>query len=159
MKKYYLAYGSNLNLEQMKLRCKYAKKVGSYTLKDYRLVYKGNNVGYLTIEKFTGSEVPLGVFEVSFLDTLALDKYEGYPSFYKKEYFNIVLNGKKAKAFIYIMNDNFDYKLPLKRYVQICEKGYENFNFNNEILNKAYNDTLMILLENRKNEVKLTLKP
>ena len=47
MKKYYLAYGSNLNLEQMKYRCPNAKKAGAYLLKDWALEFRY----YLTIRK------------------------------------------------------------------------------------------------------------
>jgi len=53
VKKYYLAYGSNLNLTQMKHRCPKAKPIGTINLNGYRLVYKGSAEGYsyLTIEK------------------------------------------------------------------------------------------------------------
>ena len=42
LKKYYLAYGSNLNLEHMAQRCPSAKPIGVTTLENYRLVYKGS---------------------------------------------------------------------------------------------------------------------
>lgn len=35
MKKYYIAYGSNLNVKQMKFRCPGAKVVGTSVIKDY----------------------------------------------------------------------------------------------------------------------------
>ena len=38
MKKYYLAYGSNLNLRQMVLRCPTAKAMGTAVIKDYELL-------------------------------------------------------------------------------------------------------------------------
>ena len=38
-KKYYLAYGSNINLEQTAFRCLNAKPIGIINLKNYRLVY------------------------------------------------------------------------------------------------------------------------
>ena len=68
MKKYYLAYGSNLNLEQMKYRCPNAKKVDAYLLKDWNLEFRY----YLTIIKdkgysyqinypYTGSIIPNGL--------------------------------------------------------------------------------------------------
>jgi len=67
MSKYYLAYGSNLNLNQMYKRCDNAKVVGTAILKDYRLVYKGSadSYAYLTIEECEGSYVPLGTYKIS----------------------------------------------------------------------------------------------
>ena len=40
-KKLYIAYGSNLNLEQMKFRCPTAKLVGKGTIENYELQFKG----------------------------------------------------------------------------------------------------------------------
>ena len=58
-KRYYIAYGSNLNLRQMKMRCPTAKVMGTSVIKDYELLFKGSLTGaYLTIEPKKGSEVP-----------------------------------------------------------------------------------------------------
>ena len=52
MKKYYIAYGSNLNVQQMKFRCPTARVVGTSVIRNYELLYKGSKTGsYLTIEK------------------------------------------------------------------------------------------------------------
>ena len=143
-KKYYLAYGSNLNLEQMAFRCPYAKPIGTINLKDYRLVYKGSaaEFSYLTIEKCEGSNVPLGLYEVSILDIFSLDKYEGYPTFYSKHYIPIKIDGKEERALIYIMNEYFDYHLPSKEYIMTCINGYKDFGFDIAILKKALDDTI-----------------
>lgn len=143
-KKYYLAYGSNLNLTQMAFICPNAKPIGTINLKDYRLVYKGgeDNFAYLTIEKCEGSIVPLGLYELSYLDIISLDKYEGYPTFYSKYYMPIKIGEKNKKALIYIMNPIFDYHLPSIEYIETCRKGYEDFGFCQEILQKALRDTM-----------------
>ena len=39
-KKLYIAYGSNLNLEQMKFRCPTAKLVGKGIVENYELQFK-----------------------------------------------------------------------------------------------------------------------
>lgn len=143
-KKYYLAYGSNLNLEQMAFRCPNAKPIGTINLKDYRLVYKGraDEFSYLTIEKCEGSIVPLGLLEVSYLDVFSLDSYEGYPTFYSKYYIPIKIGDKNKKALIYVMNQYFDYHLPSEEYITTCMDGYEDFGFDKAILEKALADTI-----------------
>lgn len=40
--KYYVAYGSNLNREQMAHRCPDAKLVGTGVLSNYEMVFRGN---------------------------------------------------------------------------------------------------------------------
>ena len=85
MKKYYIAYGSNLNVEQMRYRCPDARIVGTSVIPDYQLLFKGSKTGsYLTIEKKKGASVPVAVWEVSEHDEQRLDAYEGYPNFYYK---------------------------------------------------------------------------
>lgn len=139
MKRYYLAYGSNLNLEQMKYRCKTARKIGSIILPNYRLVYKGRLEGYsyLTVEHCEGEFVPLGVFEITCFDELSLDVYEGYPNSYLKKYIPIKIGDNVIYGLIYVMNEKCDYNLPSEKYVEICKKGYEDFGFDKSILDKA----------------------
>ena len=150
--KYYLAYGSNLNIENMKSRCRFAKRVGEFTLDNYRLIYKGadDNFSYLTIEEANGYFVPMGIYKISLLDIPYLDMYEGYPSFYKKATIPITIEGKTVNAFVYVMNDEFDYHLPSSSYVKTCVEGYNDFGFNQDTLRNAYFDTLDIVRKRQK---------
>ena len=57
-KRYYIAYGSNLNLEQMKMRCPTAEVVGVSELKGYKLVFKGALTNaYATIEDIVSRHI------------------------------------------------------------------------------------------------------
>ena len=79
MKKYYIAYGSNLNVQQMKFRCPGAKVVGKSVIKNYELLYKGSKTGsYLTIEKKNGSVVPVAVWEVTADDSVSIRHRFGF---------------------------------------------------------------------------------
>lgn len=137
MKKYYLAYGSNLILEQMKYRCPNAKKVGAYLLKDWALEFRY----YLTIRKEKGSVVPLGIFEIDEVDEKSLDRYEGYPTHYFKEEIEVELNGKSIKAMVYIMNPKIRKVMtPDLFYLRTCLEGYKEFGFDTNYLFKAYEE-------------------
>ena len=49
-KRYYVAYGSNLNVRQMRMRCPYARIIGTSVIPNYRLMFKGSKTGsYLTM--------------------------------------------------------------------------------------------------------------
>lgn len=51
-KRYYIAYGSNLNVPQMRMRCPHATILGTANLKGWELLFKGSKTGsYLTIEE------------------------------------------------------------------------------------------------------------
>ena len=150
MSRFYLAYGSNLNLRDMSYRCKKAIPIGSTVLTNYRLVYKGSFDGYayLTIEPSKDSLVPVGIFNISFFDELRLNKYEGYPELYYKEHFPINIESKEAKALIYIMKDNFDYHLPNDKYIDTCMMGYDYFGFDKKVLEDAFDYTKRKILTN-----------
>lgn len=153
MKKYYLAYGSNLNVRQMALRCPTAKPVGSAVIKDYELLFKGSKTGaYLTIEPKSGAEVPVAVWPVELADEERLDVYEGFPAFYYKTEFDLPVNyfsGKKVvrKAFVYIMHEERPLGLPSGSYVRTCLEGYSNFGFDESILFKALNNSRRVAHE------------
>lgn len=150
MSRFYLAYGSNLNLRDMSYRCRKAIPIGSTVLTNYRLVYKGSADGYayLTIEPSKDSLVPVGIFNISFFDELRLNKYEGYPELYYKEHFPINIGNKEAKALIYIMKDNFDYHLPNDQYIDTCMMGYDYFEFDKKVLEDAFDYTKRKILTN-----------
>lgn len=143
MKKLYLAYGSNLNVCQIKRRCPGAKVYGTALLKDWRLAFKGSKSGsYLTIEPCPGGFVPVAVWEVTKNDIASLDCYEGFPNFYYKKDITLSVsrnNGecKDTAAFVYIMHENRPYGMPSRRYVDICLEGYRNFEFDEDILAEA----------------------
>ena len=110
-KKYYIAYGSNLNIRQMRFRCPGAKPIGISAIPDYELLFKGSKTGaYLTIEPKDGGLVPVAVWEVTADDEKHLDIYEGYPNFYYKKEVCLPVKlasgkTKKLTAFVYIMHE------------------------------------------------------
>ena len=101
MKNLYIAYGSNMDKEQMKFRCPNAKFRGAGYLDGQRLEF------YLhaTIEPCEKGRVPVAVWEVTESDVKNLDIYEGYPRYYKTADFSVKLNdGNTLKGFAYVMN-------------------------------------------------------
>ena len=146
--KYYLAYGSNLNLKQMKVRCPCATPIGTAEIPDYELLYKESKTGaYLTIEQKEGCSVPVGVWRVTGLDEARLDRYEGFPSFYYKKTLRLpVLDMwteqiETLTCFIYIMHERRRFGIPTMDYIRICAEGYQNFGFDQAVLNEALRRT------------------
>ncbi len=145
--KYYLAYGSNLNVEQMKVRCPEAKIIGTTTIAGYRLLFKGSKTGaYLTIEKMAGREVPVAVWAVNEADERSLDRYEGYPTFYYKQKFRVaakLTDGTSAElgAFAYIMHEDRKLGVPSAWYVRGCLEGYSEFGFDSKYIWEAYRES------------------
>lgn len=134
----YLAYGSNININQMAHRCPDAKIVGSIILSGYQIAFRGTNgAAVANIEKSTNSSVPVLVWDLTTTDQSSLDRYEGYPRKYHKEYLTVMLNGKQVKAMAYIMNGNSPLGRPSQHYYNIIMTGYKNVGFNLDTLNKS----------------------
>lgn len=149
MKRYYIAYGSNLNVKQMKMRCPGATILGTAKLKDYELLFKGSKTGsYLTIEKKEGSTVPVAIWEVTESDEKSLDRYEGYPIFYYKKEMKLQYKGirtskrRTVDAFVYIMNEENPIGVPSIYYMKTCIDGYDTFYFDKNILINAYKKSM-----------------
>ena len=90
----YIAYGSNLNLAQMKRRCPTAKAVGITELRNWRLWFRGQNRNAVaTIERERGFKVPVLVWWLQPDDEATLDHYEGFPFLYRKETLRVTVSG------------------------------------------------------------------
>ena len=140
-KRYYIAYGSNLNISQMRMRCPGARIIGTSFIEDYQLLFKGSKTGsYLTIEPKDGAEVPVVIWEVTEYDEKALDRYEGYPNFYYKKEMTLDIKGirtgkvRRRDAFVYIMHEERELGIPSWYYVNTCLDGYRAFGFDEKYL-------------------------
>ena len=157
MARYYIAYGSNLNVPQMRRRCPSATILGTANLKGWRLGFRGSKTGsYLTIEEDETESVPVVIWEVQPSDEASLDIYEGFPDFYYKKDFKIQCKGIRTKtrktidAFAYIMHENRPHGVPSTWYVQTCLAGYDAFYFDRNILLKAVHDAPEYMKEDLK---------
>lgn len=104
----YFAYGSNMDEEQMKARgVPYRDRVHA-TLEGYALRfnklstrYNGTGVANIIPDPRADTEGVLYTLDAVGLD--AMDRYEGYPTHYKREELLVRLDsGQQCQAFVYI---------------------------------------------------------
>lgn len=101
----YFAFGSNMNLRQMKERCGNSRFISSGFLDGFRFVYDGKSerwggaVG--NIIPSSDSRVYGALFEVTGSDLESLDRYEGYPVRYQKIDLQIKSGDEELNAFAY----------------------------------------------------------
>ena len=131
---YYFAYGSNLDIDQMIMRCPDAEPIQEVTLHDWRLVFRG----VADIEQYHGSSVLGVIFKISDRDEDKLDIYEGYPTLYHKEFFPAVIDGEDVDIMFYKMTESYTgMSLPNKAYFDTIHRGYEYFKLDTKELFKA----------------------
>ena len=140
--RYYIAYGSNMCLERLKKRCADSQYVGTGTLSDYKLLFRKSASGfYASIDKSTeGEEVPVVVFKISKADETMLDRYEGCPTWYKKEKMTVVLSdGKSVKGIVYkLPEDTAKIGIPSNEYYKIISDAYKRLGLNEKVLERAF---------------------
>ena len=166
MSNFYFAYGSNLNLKDLR---EYEKRnavnekksfVDSinildeiFFLPDYQLQFsvysKGREGGVLDVTPKIGHVVAGKLFEVDNWDLL--DLKEGSPNFYKQIPITVIdENGKTFDAFTYVVNskNKKEYVKPNQNYVKVVSEGYKEFG----ILDKFpwANENLIFASENKK---------
>ena len=146
--KLYVAYGSNLHFEQMAHRCPDATVYGSGVIKNHLLTFWGNwhRNGVATVLPNAGTDVPVGVWEISARDEKNLDIYEGWPHLYRKEDIEVEMSdGSVVTAMVYIMNETCGMRecLPSDSYFHTIATGYKSFGFDLEFL-KAARDRISI---------------
>lgn len=140
-----MAYGSNLNLSQMAKRCPTAKVVGSGILKGYQLTF----CRVATIEPCSGAETPVGVWSITPEDELALDRYEGFPTLYRKENVEVEVRGEKLQTMVYIMNEGTP-NLPTPSYYETIADGYADVGLDPIFLKDALDDTMKRMRSKKK---------
>lgn len=143
-KRLYLAYGSNINLEQMAKRCPNSKVIGTAMIPDYELEFRG----VATIVPKKGAEVPVLMWEIDQQDELNLNSYEGFPRLYRKEIFEMEVDGKVREGMAYLMNYR-GIAPPTAQYYNGIKKGYED----NGMDTKYLHDALVRSVEYQQSEV------
>ena len=134
----YFAYGSNLDLPQMKRRCPSSKLISKGSLSGYRLTFNrfssGWGGGVADVIQEQGSKVWGLVFEISDTDLERLDRYEGYykdqNSLYER--WKAVINtpnGQISDVWVYTVVEKQKFVQPTVEYLQIIKDAAVKWNF------------------------------
>ena len=148
MAKVYVAYGSNLNMEQMRDRCPTAEFIGTGAIENYELQFKGSlHNAHATIAPKEGSSALVGVWRIQKRDESHLDMYEGYNPkgycYYNKEQIPVKMDdGSTITGMVYIMDPRMDFGNPSAGYYDIVHRGYEDCGLDTAVLNRAVSDSM-----------------
>ena len=136
----YFAYGANLDPEAMMYRCPGCIPRCRAMLMNYRLVFHG----VASIEYAVGHRVHGAFYLLTKENLAALDRFEGYPSFYTRRIlpFQIANKPYRTEAWVYIMNtERRPYAIPAISYLRTIVDGCHVWglpeNYENEIIQTA----------------------
>ena len=126
----YFAYGSNLWLEQMALRCPSSVKVGTGILYSHKWAI--NSRGYANVYPSSNHVVYGTVYTLSEADEVELDRYEGVSggSYTKKDLDVELLStegvGKMTRCLVYIDPRPEGHYKPRKEYIRRINSGLKD---------------------------------
>ncbi len=144
----YFAYGSNMSISQMAIRCPLAKPMFKATLHGAKMVFK--TYADVIRTKLDAKAFTRGaIFEITDSCMEALDRYEGFPTMYKKV--KCIVQGpydEYYEAFMYVMQKGVrELKLPSQQYLDIIYQGYLDWKIPTTSLCKAWEYTALKLGE------------
>lgn len=146
--KLYFAYGSNINLDQMTVRCPAAQVVGPVVLEGYELLFRGNSGrnGVATIASKEGSQVHGLLWKITPECERALDRYEGYPHLYGKEPVTVrCKEGSEVTVMAYVMTGGEWWRepaIPSEAYYKGIQEGFLQHGLPLASLKKAWEHTV-----------------
>ena len=133
----YFAYGSHVNVQNLKRVAHGAKPVGPAWLPGHRLVFKT----FAAVIPDAGSRVPGVLYEITPADLRALDRYEEVPTLYGRADVTVETAEGTRTAMIYI-REGGEIAPPDVDYFNIVARGYADWKFDVEALRKARLATL-----------------
>lgn len=105
--KLYFAYGSNMNIAQMKNRCPTAVSVAVGCVEGHKFLI--NEIGVASIDDSSEDQVLGVLWEISTEDENTLDRYEKVSSgMYTKESVTALVENKKITCLCYMATNNDD---------------------------------------------------
>lgn len=139
---YYFAYGSNMNLKQMKKRCGLDtfKPICKAYLPGYKFLYDGyshsRGGAVANIVESENSIVWGALYHITKECLQRLDKYEGYPTFYKRKEVTIKTDDEKEYlAWVYYRESEREGEPP-HEYRQIILEGAKNWRLPDDYIEK-----------------------
>ena len=129
----YFAFGSNLNIAQMRRRCPSARLASFAVLEGYRLSFTGRSAswggGVATVIFDDETRTPGVLFSISMDDLVALDAYEGFPFTYLRIKVRVRDDrGRFRSAWTYKHRSTREV-WPSSRYLGVIHDAYKFFGF------------------------------
>ena len=131
----YFAYGSNLDILQMRTRCEGARLAARAVLPDYVLAFGGFsrrwNGPVASVIGRPGKYVEGLLYRLPRPDLRVLDRFEGCPTRYRRVRRLVVdENGRQRKAQVYLQPiDGFTFGAPPSEYFEVLWHAYSRLGF------------------------------
>jgi gamma-glutamylcyclotransferase (GGCT)/AIG2-like uncharacterized protein YtfP len=116
----YAAYGMNTNLHSMAGRCLGARCLGPAVLPDHRFRF----AHHADVIPDPGNGVYVVLWEITRSDLASLDRLEGWPTYYDRDWVPVRWQGQTIQALTYYMQPGCPDSPPSQSYWDMLTEGY-----------------------------------
>jgi gamma-glutamylcyclotransferase (GGCT)/AIG2-like uncharacterized protein YtfP len=116
----YAAYGMNTNIHSMSGRCPGARCLGPAILPDHRFRF----AHHADVIPDPGNRVHVVLWEITRSDLASLDRLEGWPTYYDRDWMPVQWRGQIIQALIYYMQPGCPDSPPSQGYWNMLTEGY-----------------------------------
>jgi gamma-glutamylcyclotransferase (GGCT)/AIG2-like uncharacterized protein YtfP len=150
--KYYFAYGANMDLDAMFVRCPYVKFIEVGELKGYRFIINTRGVASF-VPDITSSVYGI-IWSITKEDEASLDYFEGIQKgWYSKHTFEVeeIANKNILDCLVYVSSDSKE-GTPIKDYFANIIKWANNYHFPQDYVDYLQSHRFVIKVFKEKNE-------
>lgn len=144
----YFSYGMNTNLASMAMRCPRAVSLGAAVLPHYQFEFKS----FATVSPKMNEQVHGVLWEITDDCEKALDRLEGYPTYYGKIIVWVEYEGNMIPCMTYLMYPEEELNYPSNSYVNMLEEGYTSHGIDTKQI-----DLALMALDDVYNNSRLTI--
>lgn len=142
MTKYYFAYGSNLDPDQMERRCPDAEPFRCAFLPDHALAFGGHSPHWegspATVIPEEGRRVPGLLYQLPYREIRVLDHFEGHPVRYERREKTVSDdNDVERTAQVYVKDLDGNLGTPPEEYLNVLRRAYRDLGFDDGTLEAA----------------------
>jgi gamma-glutamylcyclotransferase (GGCT)/AIG2-like uncharacterized protein YtfP len=116
----YAAYGMNTNIHSMSGRCPGARCLGPAVLPDHRFRF----ALHADVVPDPGNQVHVVLWEITRSDLASLDRLEGWPRYYDRDWVLVLWQGQTIQALTYYMQPGCPDSAPDRFYWDMLAEGY-----------------------------------
>ena len=135
------AYGSNLDEDQMGMRCPSSFPTYTATLPGYRLAFQGHSRGWgggvATVVRDPSADVIGMVYEVTLEDLSRLDRFEGHPVVYRRGLMPVITSDGETRMVQVYRRTPAPPTTPSDDYFETIAAAYSRLGFDAEGLEQA----------------------
>lgn len=138
----YFAYGSNLDLQQMRERCPLSRFAGAAVLENHRLSFGGFSARWggpvATLIQRRGDMTMGALYRVDPSDIERLDRFEGAPHVYRRAR-KVVHDehGRRRVAYVYVQTHEPEHRRPAPAYIKVIRRAYRELGLDLHALERA----------------------